>query len=142
MHMHDSCRRASGGVVAVAVALAWSAAPAIVNAREQPEGVQTQRARTLEAAIRDSGPALAKDQPHGGSRRGLGLSRRVSNGPSRAQRGALIAGGVVAGLFAGGYLGAAIEGDCRCDDPGLKGVLIGMPVGGVLGGLAMAWLTR
>ena len=34
------------------------------------------------------------------------------------------------GFFAGAYIGAAIEGDsCNCDDPGLKGAFIGMPVG-------------
>ena len=44
--------------------------------------------------------------------------------------------GATAGFFAGGYLGAAIEGDrCHCDDPGLKGALIGAPVGAVTGGI-------
>ncbi len=44
--------------------------------------------------------------------------------------------GATAGLFAGGYLGAAIEGDgCHCDDPGLKGALIGAPAGAVTGGI-------
>jgi hypothetical protein len=44
--------------------------------------------------------------------------------------------GATAGLFAGGYLGAAIEGDrCNCDDPGLMGALIGAPVGAVTGGI-------
>jgi len=34
------------------------------------------------------------------------------------------------GFFAGGYIGAAIEGDsCNCDDPGFKGFLIGLPIG-------------
>ena len=34
------------------------------------------------------------------------------------------------GFFAGAYIGAAIEGDrCNCDDPGLQGALIGMPIG-------------
>jgi len=34
------------------------------------------------------------------------------------------------GFFAGGYIGAAIEGDCGgCDDPGFKGFLIGLPIG-------------
>jgi hypothetical protein len=34
------------------------------------------------------------------------------------------------GFFAGGYIGAAIEGDrCNCDDPGLQGALIGIPIG-------------
>jgi hypothetical protein len=42
----------------------------------------------------------------------------------------------VGGAFAGGYLGAAIDGDCGgCDDPGFKGFLIGFPVGGVVGGV-------
>ena len=40
------------------------------------------------------------------------------------------------GFFAGGYIGAWIEGDrCHCDDPGLKGVLIGAPIGAVIGGI-------
>ena len=44
--------------------------------------------------------------------------------------------GATAGFFAGGYLGAAIEGDrCHCDDPGLKGALIGAPIGAVAGGV-------
>ena len=44
--------------------------------------------------------------------------------------------GATAGFFAGGYLGAAIDGDCGgCDDPGLKGALIGAPVGAVAGGI-------
>jgi hypothetical protein len=48
--------------------------------------------------------------------------------------GALV--GAAGGFFAGGYLGAKIEGDgCHCDDPGLKGFLIGAPVGAVAGGI-------
>ena len=42
--------------------------------------------------------------------------------------------GATAGLFAGGYIGQAIEGDsCHCDDPGLMGALIGAPIGAVVG---------
>lgn len=50
--------------------------------------------------------------------------------------------GATAGFFAGGYLGAAIDGDCGgCDDPGFKGALIGAPIGAALGGIAGAlWL--
>jgi hypothetical protein len=29
--------------------------------------------------------------------------------------------GAVGGFFAGGFLGAKIEGPCDCDDPGFKG---------------------
>ena len=44
--------------------------------------------------------------------------------------------GATAGLFAGGYIGAWIEGDrCNCDDPGLMGALIGAPIGTVVGGI-------
>ena len=44
--------------------------------------------------------------------------------------------GATAGLFAGGYTGAWIEGDsCNCDDPGLMGALIGAPIGAVVGGI-------
>jgi hypothetical protein len=46
-----------------------------------------------------------------------------------------IAGGV-GGFFAGGFLGAHIEGDrCDCDDPGVRGFLIGAPIGAVAGGI-------
>ena len=44
--------------------------------------------------------------------------------------------GATAGFFAGGYHGAAIDGDCGgCDDPGFKGALIGAPIGAVTGGI-------
>jgi hypothetical protein len=59
-------------------------------------------------------------------------SRRKSVG-RRVLGGAI---GATPGLFAGGYLGAAIAGDrCHCDDPGLTGALIGAPVGAVTGGI-------
>ena len=46
--------------------------------------------------------------------------------------GAALAG--TAGFFAGGYLGAIIDGDCGgCDDPGFKGALIGAPIGAAVG---------
>ncbi|HEX4348187.1 MAG TPA: hypothetical protein VHZ73_11490 [Vicinamibacterales bacterium] len=39
----------------------------------------------------------------------------------------------IVGFLAGGILGAAIEGDCKCDDPGLKGLVIGAPIGAIVG---------
>ena len=45
--------------------------------------------------------------------------------------------GAVGGFFAGGFLGAHIEGDrCDCDDPGVRGFLIGAPIGAVAGAIA------
>jgi hypothetical protein len=68
------------------------------------------------------------------------VAAQSSSGP-RSQRawprrliGGLVGG--AAGFFLGGYLGARIEGDdCNCDDPGLKGAVIGAPIGAVAGGI-------
>ena len=55
----------------------------------------------------------------------------------RVIAGAII--GSVGGFFAGGSLGAHIEGDrCNCDDPGVRGFLIGAPIGAVAGGIVGA----
>jgi hypothetical protein len=43
--------------------------------------------------------------------------------------------GAAGGFFGGAYLGAAIEGECNCDDPGLRGAIIGAPIGAVTGGI-------
>lgn len=71
------------------------------------------------------GPAPASQQPAQPGRQ-RSIQRKVLGG---------IVGGV-GGFFGGLFLGAAIEGDrCNCDDPGLKGALIGGPVGAAAGGI-------
>lgn len=53
--------------------------------------------------------------------------------------------GAAGGFFAGGYLGAAIENavsPCGCDDAGLMGALIGMPIGAVAGGITGFLLSK
>ncbi len=75
-------------------------------------------------------------------------ARSAQNGQAPRERrgvGKRILGGIVGGtggFFAGGYIGAAIDGDCGgCDDPGLKGALIGMPIGAAIGAWAgQRWL--
>ena len=55
-----------------------------------------------------------------------------------------VSGGIAMGflgMLAGGWVGQAIDGNCRCDDPGLKGALIGMPIGAVAGAIAGVWLA-
>jgi hypothetical protein len=42
--------------------------------------------------------------------------------------------GLLGGAWLGAWTGALLEGNCRCDDPGLSGALIGMPIGGTVGG--------
>ncbi len=60
--------------------------------------------------------------------RGRGRSKK------RIVAGAIV--GSVGGFFAGGFLGAHIEGDrCDCDDPGVRGFLIGAPIGALAGGI-------
>jgi hypothetical protein len=44
--------------------------------------------------------------------------------------------GAAAGTFAGGFVGYKIErgfADCRCDDPGIRGLIIGAPIGAAIG---------
>jgi Ni/Co efflux regulator RcnB len=60
---------------------------------------------------------------------------------SGAKRGVLTAIAGVGGFFGGAYLGAAIEGDrCNCDDPGLMGALIGMPIGAATAAI-VTWIV-
>jgi hypothetical protein len=77
--------------------------------------------------LRDQGPVFGGVRSH---------SERVRQAAPRSKTAAVLGGivGGVGGFFAGGYLGAAIEGDrCHCDDPGLMGALIGAPIGGAVG---------
>lgn len=44
------------------------------------------------------------------------------------------------GFYAGGVIGARIEGGCNgCDDPGLKGAIIGAPIGAATAAIA-TWI--
>ena len=64
---------------------------------------------------------------------------------SAATKATIIALGALGGLVGGAVAGAAIENwatPCGCDDPGLRGFMIGAPVGGVVGGLLAFRLTR
>lgn len=64
-------------------------------------------------------------------------SRSNRSGPHARSKKRIIAGAIaggVGGFFGGGFLGAHIEGDrCNCDDPGVRGFLIGAPIGAVAG---------
>ena len=61
-------------------------------------------------------------------------SHPLPSGSQRRHAFAMI--GAIGGLLAGGFIGAKIEGDnCRCDDPGLSGFVIGAPIGAIVGGL-------
>ena len=76
------------------------------------------------------------------SDRFLQVAASTRPGARKRSKKRIVAGaivGSVGGFFAGGFLGAHIEGDrCNCDDPGVRGFLIGAPIGAVAGGIAGA----
>jgi hypothetical protein len=76
-------------------------------------------------------------------------SPRLTQQPARDSRSARIAkrivGGVVGGgggFLVGGLVGSKLEPSCGCDDPGLRGFLIGAPIGAVLGAVAGVMSVR
>jgi hypothetical protein len=80
--------------------------------------------------------------PAGGEAAGVLRAQDPRNPRSERSLGRKVFGaavGAAGGFFGGGYLGATIEGDrCHCDDPGLKGAVIGAPIGAVVGGI-LGW---
>ena len=80
--------------------------------------------------------------PAGADAVGVRRAQDAQNPRSERGLGRKIVGaavGAAGGFFGGGYLGATIEGDrCHCDDPGLKGAVIGAPIGAVVGGI-LGW---
>ena len=78
--------------------------------------------------------------PHG---RAVGAAGQVAASPSMDPnpRGAKVFLGVVGGLVGGLLVGAFIDKTflpCHCEDPGLRGAMIGAPVGAILGG-TLVW---
>jgi hypothetical protein len=71
------------------------------------------------------------------------LPRRLATTRQTSTAGKVVAGiaGGVGGMFAGAYVGAALEPNCRCDDPGLRGMTIGAPVGAILGAIGAVKLV-
>ena len=73
--------------------------------------------------VASNGKPVPAFQASSGSHRSIG--RKVAGGVL----------GALGGFWAGGFLGAKMQSDCRCDDPGLQGFIIGAPVGAVIGGI-------
>jgi hypothetical protein len=140
MGLGHAVRRRSAPAAIVTLCLIF---PPIAGAQD----VDVERIRALlhrSAAARDVRLTLPADSDRVDARTGLpplSAAARAQSGARQQRRsvGRVILGaavGTVGGFFAGGYLGAKIEGnDCNCDDPGFKGFLIGAPIGAVAGGI-------
>jgi len=55
---------------------------------------------------------------------------RRSSGAQRLTAGLALG---VAGFLAGGFVGAGLDRNCGCDDPGMRGFVVGAPIGAALG---------
>jgi hypothetical protein len=124
-------------MVVITVACAMWPPPVSAAGAEGPPRPAPLREHAAAQPIRDSLRTLqfgALDAPRSTGSSAQPTAPVRSRSLTRKVVGAAI--GATGGFFAGGYLGAAIEGDrCNCDDPGLKGALIGAPIGAVTGGI-------
>ena len=114
----------------VTLALWTVVPPGAADAQDMARAPESSRAaRPLQLTVPESVRLSNRVQDATNTRSERGVGRKIL--------GAIV--GAAGGFFAGGYLGAAIEGDrCHCDDPGLKGALIGAPVGAAAGGV-LGW---
>jgi len=109
--------------------LSRASRPVLLTLPEAPQTIQQRRGWLTSAGIPADGDAARVRQDPRNPRSERSLGRKIF--------GAAV--GATGGFFGGGYLGATIEGDrCHCDDPGLKGAVIGAPVGAVVGGI-LGW---
>jgi len=78
-------------------------------------------------------------------RRQSAASQQPAKSASTGRRVLWTAIGAVGGFFGGLFLGAAIDNavrDCECDDAGLKGAVIGGPIGAAAGGITGYLLSK
>jgi hypothetical protein len=110
---------------------------------------------TMTMTLTISAPGVGAPRPHAGS-----IFRLPTAVPMLAQSGppvfgqprighnptvvriAAISAAALGGFFAGGIIGAEFDRNCRCDDPGLRGFVIGAPIGAIASGIAAAILIK
>ncbi len=112
--------------------------PSVSDSAAPPVQLPIASWRMSEADVQKGARRASTVQPPAGQPR----SRRASvkKGLQRAAAGAALGLG---GFYLGGILGARIEGhSCVCDDPGLKGFVIGAPIGAVVGAVAGVAMVR
>jgi hypothetical protein len=72
----------------------------------------------------------------------LSQSTQVAGASRRPQQAKAAIGLGFFGMLTGSWLGAAIEGDCRCQERGFAGAVIGAPVGAAVGAILGCHLAR
>ena len=125
----------AGRVVAVAIAMTLMASPAWAQTIGSPRPERLQIEKSMKAIVaaqveQDRAPRLQTKTVLPGA-----WGRKRSPTGTRVVVSAL---GALGGFFAGGFLGAKLEPDCNCDDPGLQGFVIGAPIGAIAGGI-LGW---
>lgn len=112
--------------------------PAVAQTSVQVPVTDVRTFRESIAKVRFEMPAPAQ-RPRMSDSRSVRVATPRMSKPKRALITALAGFG---GFYAGGIIGAAIDGDCGgCDDPGFKGALIGMPIGAASAAIATWVLT-
>jgi hypothetical protein len=125
----------SGSTVAVCLAAILTAS----TARAEESATQIISARVIDRAIASVQPRISP------AAAAFALPRQSASSTHTGRRVVWTSIGAVGGFFAGAYLGAWIENaasPCGCDDPGLKGALIGMPIGAIAGGVTGFILSK
>jgi len=124
--------------IAAATLVATTFTPAFAQTRNLKTPPDPPKAAAITRAITN-----ARFEPAIKNRRNVNDPQGMFRGQMhQASRGMWTAVGAVAGAVAVGYLGSMLEGECACDSPGMRGFMIGMPIGGVLGGVIAYRLAR
>jgi len=151
-YLRCAARRAVGvslAVAAVGAATAGTANAQVAGQRVSIEigrlsSLQTPRADDLSSPQSQSIRRSLEALDYGSLVLEEKQAQQTQPAPRRSSVGRKILGGAllgVGGFFAGGYIGAKIDGDCGgCDDPGFKGALIGAPIGAAVGAIVGAKL--
>lgn len=114
--------------VTASVLIVASLLGAVPSAKSQPVH-STLRASMIDVVRNLPSPSPALPAPAVAPPHGKRSGARIATG---------ILLGAAAGTFAGGFVGYKIErgfADCRCDDPGIRGLFIGAPIGAVIGAI-------
>jgi hypothetical protein len=118
------------------IVMSLSAIPVFAQQPPDPPVIDRAAFRESLARVRSHEVPAAWSAPRGAH---AATTRRAEMGTGWSVLWTAVAG--TGGFFAGGALGASIDDDCNgCDDPGLKGALIGAPIGAATAAI-VTWIV-